>query len=82
MVKATVNEGSSIVPRVEKDEAETGEILHISRHHGEIMFKRRCGDQAVRSVERFSSELASSVQGTPTVAYPLGHRQDSVSKQG
>lgn len=53
--RAPLPEDSYRVPGVEHRDAKAGEILHVPRHDGEIVFKGRRGDHAIRCVERSSS---------------------------
>ena len=55
---------SHLVPGVEKNDAEAGEVLDVPRHKGEGMFKGRGGDDGVHHLDRDSSPLGQ----TP---YPL-----------
>ena len=44
-------EDSHLVPGVEENDAEAGEVLDVPRHEGKAVFKRRGGDHAIRHLE-------------------------------
>jgi len=44
------------IPGVEKNDAETGKVLHVARHEGEIVLKGRSGDHAIRGAKRTPRE--------------------------
>ena len=45
-------EDSHLVPGLEKDDAEAGEVLDVPRHEGEAVFKGRGGDDGVHHLHR------------------------------
>jgi len=72
-------EGS--LPRVKHSNTKIREILHVPGDNNEPVLESGCRDQAVRHVERGSSQSALAAQYAPAVSNSLGYRKDSPVKQ-
>src|SRR5208282_1133517 len=60
--------------------AKTGEILHIPRDDGEVVFKCRGRDQTIGNVDRSPLQLALPFKYAPSFRNRFAHRQDACVK--
>jgi hypothetical protein len=63
------------VPGIEYRYAETGKIFRVARDEREVMFKRRCRNQAIRRRQVEPRSSRPDRNPAPAVGNPLGDRQ-------
>jgi hypothetical protein len=73
-------EDSRLIPWVEENDAEAGEVLDVSRHEGKAVFKGRGGNHTIRGTQRPARQLTHSAQSAPLCRNRLRHRQNTPRK--
>ena len=74
-------EDSRLVPGVEKNDAEAGEVLDVPRHEGKAVLKRGRGNHTIRGTQGPARQLTHSAQSAPPCRNGLRHRQNTPRKQ-